>query len=56
MKLFNVRSTKGEEFGVFNEDGVKGTHDILEEGFGGVKDLHGACRKGGRVVCLRGEE
>lgn len=39
--------TQIQRGGCFNEDGVEGTHNILEETHRGVEDLHGACRGGG---------
>ena len=45
MKLSDVRSTENEKLHVFDEDGVKGTDDVLKKGFRGVEDLHGSYRE-----------
>lgn len=47
MELMEVGDPWGEEFNLFNEDGVEGTHNVLEERRRRVENLHGACRGGG---------
>ncbi|KAK7325297.1 hypothetical protein VNO77_29457 [Canavalia gladiata] len=47
LELVEVGKTQIKRLHPFNEDGVEGTHGVLKEGFGGVKNLHGACRGGG---------
>lgn len=45
MELVEVGETQIEKLHAFYEDGVKGTHNVLKEAFGGVENLHGACRE-----------